>query len=156
MGIKPDCRLFAQCDRSTVRFSVFGFCVQFDKPEFSTSQKTSLKTRLLSLVMPVVCVVGLFPITALAAGAAPDSVTLTNAEFSGNYNFASLGSCGIHVMSMNVNGQTHDSFCAEHGKGMGSSLTGHAWKNPTAANNSVIKLMIRAVSHPCLFFALNV
>ena len=32
-GDKKDRRAFAHCDRSTVRFSVFGFCVQSDKPD---------------------------------------------------------------------------------------------------------------------------
>lgn len=105
-------------------------------------QKTWYK-RLLSLTLAVVCVMGLFPTAALAADTAPpDNVTLQGVTFSGNYTSQTLGTCGVHQMTMNVGAETHDAFCAEHGKGMGTSLIGHPWSGAAPVNHPAIQLMM--------------
>lgn len=106
-------------------------------------KRTHFKTRLLALVMSAICLLGLFPAEALAADAAPSSVTLAAATFAGNYSSPSFsGSVGLHQMTMRVGTETHDAFCAEHGKGMGTSLIGQPWSDPQPVSNSVIKLMM--------------
>ena len=55
-----------------------------------------LRTRLLALLLALVCAVGLIPTAALAAG---DSIKLENFGYSGvSYHSNALGSCALHQM----------------------------------------------------------
>lgn len=57
----------------------------------------SLQTRLTALLLTLVCVFGLLPVSASAAGA--DTIKLERFGFSGvTYESASLGRCLIHQM----------------------------------------------------------
>lgn len=48
----------------------------------------------------------------------------------------------LHIINMNVGGETKVGFCAEHGKQLGNTLIGKKWGNPEPVTNSFIKMMI--------------
>lgn len=113
--------------------------------------RTKIGTRLLSLFLTAICVIGLIPTSAFAApsGSMPSEITLQKSDYfldtdgSKTYNSPSFGEplC-LHIINMNVGGETKIGFCAEHGKQLGNTLIGKKWGNPEPVTNSFIKMMI--------------
>lgn len=113
--------------------------------------RTKIGTRLLSLFLTAICVIGLIPTSAFAApsGSMPSEITLQKSDYfldtdgSKTYNSPSFGEplC-LHIINMNVGGKTNVGFCAEHGKQLGNTLIGKKWGNPEPVTNSFIKMMI--------------
>lgn len=108
-------------------------------------------TRLLSLFLTAICVIGLIPTSAFAApsGSMPSEITLQKSDYfldtdgSKTYNSPSFGEpLYLHIINMNVGGKTNVGFCAEHGKQLGNTLIGKKWGNPEPVTNSFIKMMI--------------
>ena len=101
----------------------------------------SLKTRVTALLLALVCVLGLFPATAFAAGT--DSIKLESFGMSGvSYQSASLGTCTLHQMYYDYGGKTTVGFCGTKGGGMGKSLIGQTWGNPQAISDPTVKMMM--------------
>ena len=76
----------------------------------------SLKNRVTAMLLALICVLGLLPTAALAAGA--DTIKLERFGMSGvSYQSASLGRCTMHQMYYGVAGKTSVGF---------SSLTLHS------------------------------
>ena len=73
----------------------------------------SLRTRLTALLLALICVLGLFPTTAFAAG---DTITLKEFGHSGvAYESAALGRCTLHEMTFKNGNQTTIGFCGTKG-----------------------------------------
>lgn len=113
--------------------------------------RTKIGTRLLSLFLTAICVIGLIPTSAFAApsGSMPSEITLQKSDYfldtdgSKTYNSPSFGEpLYLHIINMNVGGKTNVGFCAEHGKQLGNTLIGKKWGNPEPVINSFIKMMI--------------
>lgn len=113
--------------------------------------RQKIGTRLLSLFLTVICVIGLIPTSAFAApsGSMPSEITLQKSDYfldtdgSKTYNSPSFGEpLYLHIINMNVGGKTNVGFCAEHGKQLGNTLIGKKWGNPEPVTNSFIKMMI--------------
>ena len=113
--------------------------------------RTKIGTRLLSLFLTAICVIGLIPTSAFAApsGSMPSEITLQKSDYfldtdgSKTYNSPSFGEpLYLHIINMNVGGKTNVGFCAEHGKQLGNTLIGKKWGNPEPVTNSFIKMMI--------------
>lgn len=113
--------------------------------------RTKIGTRLLSLLLTAICVIGLIPTSAFAApsGSMPSEITLQKSDYfldtdgSKTYNSPSFGEpLYLHIINMNVGGETKIGFCAEHGKQLGNTLIGKKWGNPEPVTNSFIKMMI--------------
>lgn len=113
--------------------------------------RTKIGTRLLSLLLTAICVIGLIPTSAFAApsGSMPSEITLQKSDYfldtdgSKTYNSPSFGEpLYLHIINMNVGGKTQVGFCAEHGKQLGNTLIGKKWGNPEPVTNSFIKMMI--------------
>lgn len=113
--------------------------------------RTKIGTRLLSLFLTAICVIGLIPTSAFAApsGSMPSEITLQKSDYfldtdgSKTYNSPSFGEpLYLHIINMNVGGKTNVCFCAEHGKQLGNTLIGKKWGNPEPVTNSFIKMMI--------------
>lgn len=113
--------------------------------------RTKIGTRLLSLFLTAICVIGLIPTSAFAApsGSMPSEITLQKSDYfldtdgSKTYNSPSFGEpLYLHIINMNVGGNTKVGFCAEHGKQLGNTLIGKKWGNPEPVTNSFIKMMI--------------
>lgn len=113
--------------------------------------RTKIGTRLLSLFLTAICVIGLIPTSAFAApsGSMPSEITLQKSDYfldtdgSKTYNSPSFGEpLYLHIITMNVGGKTNVGFCAEHGKQLGNTLIGKKWGNPEPVTNSFIKMMI--------------
>lgn len=113
--------------------------------------RTKIGTRLLSLFLTAICVIGLIPTSAFAApsGSMPNEITLQKSDYfldtdgSKTYNSPSFGEpLYLHIINMNVGGKTNVGFCAEHGKQLGNTLIGKKWGNPEPVTNSFIKMMI--------------
>ena len=101
----------------------------------------SLKTRVTALLLALVCVLGLFPATAFAAGT--DSIKLESFGMSGvSYQSASLGTCTLHQMYYDYGGKTTVGFCGTKGGGMGRSLIGQTWGDPQAISDPTVKMMM--------------
>ena len=97
--------------------------------------------RMTAMLLTLVCVLGLFPATALAA--APDTIQLERFGMSGvSYESASLGKCTLHQMYYSANGTSVVGFCGEKGKSMGNSLIGQTWGNRKAVTDSSVSLMM--------------
>lgn len=79
--------------------------------------KTSLRTRVVAMLLAVVCIVGLIPTTAFAANTVPGTVTLKKADYhvtdAIKYDSGVLGECYVHEFYMNVNGSETVGFCAD-------------------------------------------
>ena len=100
-----------------------------------------LHIRLTAMLLVLVCVLGLLPASAFAAGT--DSIKLEKFGMSGvSYTSASLGNCTLHQMYYDYGGATTIGFCGTKGGGMGSSLIGQTWGNPTEITNSTVKTMM--------------
>lgn len=113
--------------------------------------RTKIGTRLLSLFLTAICVIGLIPTSAFAAssGSTPSEITLKQSDYfldtdgSKTYNSPSFDKpLYLHIINMNVGGETKVGFCAEHGKQLGNTLIGKKWGNPETVTNSFIKMMI--------------
>lgn len=113
--------------------------------------RTKIGTRLLSVFLTAICVIGLIPTSAFAArsGSMPSEITLQKSDYfldtagSKTYNSPSFGEpLYLHIINMNVGGKTKVGFCAEHGKQLGNTLIGKKWGNPEPVTNSFIKMMI--------------
>lgn len=113
--------------------------------------RTKIGTRLLSLFLTAICVIGLIPTSAFAApsGSMPSEITLQKSDYfldtdgSKTYNSPSFDKpLYLHIINMNVGGETKVGFCAEHGKQLGNTLIGKKWGNPETVTNSFIKMMI--------------
>lgn len=113
--------------------------------------RTRIGTRLLSLFLTAICVIGLIPTSAFAApsGSMPSEITLQKSDYfldtdgSKTYNSPSFDKpLYLHIINMNVGGETKVGFCAEHGKQLGNTLIDKKWGNPEPVTNSFIKMMI--------------
>lgn len=113
--------------------------------------RQKIGTRLLSLFLTAICVIGLIPTSAFAApsGSMPSEITLQKSDYfldtdgSKTCNSPSFGEpLYLHIINMNVGGKTKVGFCAEHGKQLGNTLIGKKWGNPEPVTNSFIKMMI--------------
>lgn len=113
--------------------------------------RQKIGTRLLSLFLTAICVIGLIPTSAFAApsGSMPSEITLQKSDYfldtdgSKTYNSPSFDEpLYLHIINMNVGGKTKVGFCAEHGKQLGNTLIGKKWGNPEPVTNSFIKMMI--------------
>ena len=104
-------------------------------------QTHSLRTRILSMLLVLVCVLGLFPGVALAAS--PDTIKLEDCTYNGvRYDSPALDVCYMHQMKFNVNGDNVMGFCSDKGAGMGWSLEGHTWDSPKPVNDPTVKTMM--------------
>lgn len=113
--------------------------------------RTKIGTRLLSLFLTAICVIGLIPTSAFAASSEnmPSEITLKKSDYfldtdgSKTYNSPSFDKpLYLHIINMNVGGKTKVGFCAEHGKQLGNTLIGKKWGNPEPVTDSFIKMMI--------------
>ena len=101
----------------------------------------SLKNRVTAMLMALICVLGLLPTAALAAGA--DTIKLERFGMSGvSYQSASLGRCTMHQMYYGVGGKTSVGFCGTKGGGMGTSLIGQTWGDPKPITDPTVKMMM--------------
>ena len=101
----------------------------------------SLKNRVTAMLLALICVLGLLPSTALAAGA--DTIKLERFGMSGvSYQSASLGRCTMHQMYYGVAGKTSVGFCGAKGGGMGTSLIGQTWGDPKPVTDPTVKMMM--------------
>lgn len=113
--------------------------------------RQKIGTRLLSLFLTAICVIGLIPTSAFAAasGSMPSEITLKKSDYfldtdgSKTYSSPSFDKpLYLHIINMNVGRETKIGFCAEHGKQLGNTLVGKKWGNPEPVTNSFIKMMI--------------
>ena len=73
----------------------------------------NLRSRMATVLLVLVCVLGLFPATALAAS--PDSIVMEDCTHNGvYYESPSLGTCWLHQMHFDYNNKSIMGFCAEH------------------------------------------
>lgn len=101
----------------------------------------SLKNRVTTMLLALICVLGLLPTAALAAGA--DTIKLERFGMSGvSYQSASLGRCTMHQMYYGVGGKTSVGFCGTKGGGMGTSLIGQTWGHPKPVTDPTVKMMM--------------
>ena len=101
----------------------------------------SLKNRVTAMLLALICVLGLLPSAALAAGA--DTIKLERFGMSGvSYQSASLGRCTMHQMYYGVAGKTSVGFCGTKGGGMGTSLIGQTWGDQKPVTDPTVKMMM--------------
>ena len=104
------------------------------------NQNHFLRTRLTALLLVLICVFGLFPITAFAAA---DTIKLRDFGMSGvAYQSAALGRCTLHQMYYENGSATTVGFCGTKGGGMGNSLKGQTWGNKTEISDATVKTMM--------------
>nr|WP_325215138.1 SpaA isopeptide-forming pilin-related protein [uncultured Oscillibacter sp.] len=105
-----------------------------------------LWTRLTAMLLTLVCVFGLIPTTAFAAG---DTIKLKDFGYTGvSYESAALGRAQLHQMYFQDGSATTVGFCGTKGGGMGDSLRGQTWGNKTSITDpTVITLMAYFYSH---------
>lgn len=97
--------------------------------------------KILSVLLTCLLVFSLLPTVAMAAST--DTIKLEKFGMSGvSYTSASLGDCTLHQMYYDYGGTTTVGFCGTKGGGMGSSLIGQTWGNPTEITNSTVKTMM--------------
>ena len=100
-----------------------------------------LHTRLTAMLLVLVCMLGLFPATAFAAG--PETITLDDCTYNGiHYESPALGVCYMHKMQFDVDGDSIMGFCSQKGAGMGWSLEGHTWDSPKSISNETVEIMM--------------
>lgn len=102
--------------------------------------------KILALFLAALSILGLIPVEAGAAD--NDVIKLKDYVYTGlTYTSEALGSSDIHPMKFSYNGGA-EGFCADHGKGMGTSLIGQTFGNRTAITDpSVLLLMAYYYSH---------
>ena len=104
----------------------------------------SLKNRVTAMLLALICVLGLLPTAALAAGA--DTIKLERFGMSGvSYQSASLGRCTMHQMYYGVAGKTSVGFCGTKGGGMGTSRAQYHLRQ------TCVYLDLRVLNKPELF-----
>lgn len=104
--------------------------------QFPAAQK-----RLVCILLALICMLGLLPSTAFAAG--PNTIVMEDCTHNGvYYESAALSTCWLHQMKFDYNGDTVMGFCANHGGGMGWSLEGHEWNNPREITDPTVKTML--------------
>ena len=104
--------------------------------QFPAAQK-----RLVCILLALICMLGLLPSTAFAAG--PNTIVMEDCTHNGvYYESAALSTCWLHQMKFDYNGDTVMGFCADHGGGMGWSLEGHEWNNPREITDPTVKTMM--------------
>ena len=104
---------------------------------------TKLGSRLLSMLLALLCVLGMFPTAAFAAEMTPSTIKLTNCTYNGtHYESPALGVCYMHQMRYDYDGDSVMGFCSEKGKGMGWSLEGHKWDKPEPISDPTVKNMM--------------
>ena len=104
---------------------------------------TKLGSRLFSMLLALLCVLGLFPTAAFAAETTPSTIKLTNCTYNGtHYESPALGVCYMHQMRYEYDGDNVMGFCSEKGKGMGWSLEGHKWDKPEPISDPTVKNMM--------------
>ena len=104
---------------------------------------TKLGSRLLSMLLALLCVLGMFPTAAFAAETTPSTIKLTNCTYNGtHYESPALGVCYMHQMRYDYDGDSVMGFCSEKGKGMGWSLEGHKWDKPEPISDPTVKNMM--------------
>ena len=109
--------------------------------QLNMKQTNSLRQRLLSALLALVCVLGLLPASAFAAS--PGTIKMDDCAYSGTkYDSPALGECYLHQMHFGLNGKSTMGFCAEKGKGMGWSLKGHTWGNPKPISDPTVTTMM--------------
>lgn len=98
-------------------------------------------TRIVAMLLVLICLFGLLPTTALAAN--PSTIKMDDCTYNGvHYDSPALGVCYMHQMHFNYNGKSTMGFCGEKGKGMGWSLKGHTWNNPKPISDPTVKTMM--------------
>ena len=101
----------------------------------------SMQIRVMSMLLALVCILGLFPGAALAAG--PDTIKLEDCTYNGvHYDSPALGVCYMHQMQFDLGGDSVMGFCSEKGKGMGWSLEGHTWDSPKVISDETVEIMM--------------
>ena len=104
--------------------------------QFPAAQK-----RLVCILLALICMLGLLPSTAFAAGS--NTIVMEDCTHNGvYYESAALSTCWLHQMKFDYNGDTVMGFCADHGGGMGWSLEGHEWNNPREITDPTVKTML--------------
>ena len=97
--------------------------------------------RAMAVLIALICVLGLIPARAQAAGT--ETITLERFGYSGvSYESASLGRCQLHQMYYDYGGKTAVGFCGTKGGGMGSGLEGQTWGNPTPITDPTVEMMM--------------
>jgi len=100
-------------------------------------------TRIIAALLVLVCLLGLFPATALATETTPSTIKLTNCTYNGTrYESPALGVCYMHQMRYDFGGTNVMGFCSEKGKGMGWSLEGHQWDKPQPISDPTVQNMM--------------
>lgn len=95
----------------------------------------------ISLWLALASLLGLLAGTAFATS--PDTIILEDCTNNGvYYESAALSTCYLHQMKFDYKGDSIMGFCADHGKGMGWSLEGHAWNDPQPIEDSTVKIMM--------------
>lgn len=96
----------------------------------------SLRTRAISLLLSLVCIIGVFPTTAFAAGS---EITLKDVDFdcgTGQIGLSNFKSPGLddpvllHLFTFDVDGAETYAFCTDHSAHLGEKNKGHKWNNP--------------------------
>ena len=104
-------------------------------------QRPAMSKRLTAILLVLVCMLGLLPSTALAAG--PDTIVMEDCTHNGvYYESAALDTCWLHQMTFDYHGDSIMGFCRDHGMGMGWSLEGHEWSNPQPITDPTVKTMM--------------
>ena len=104
-------------------------------------KRHSLWTRMTALLLVAICVLGLLPAQAMAAGT--DTIKLERFGMSGvSYTSPHLGTASLHQMYYDYGGTSRIGFCGTKGGGMGQSLIGQTWGNKTPISDSTVKMMM--------------
>ena len=102
--------------------------------------RNSFHIRVTALLLAFLCIAGLCPIQAMAAG---DTIELERFGMSGvAYESVALGRCSLHQMYYTSGNETVTGFCGTKGGGMGQSLIGQTWGNKTTISDSTVKMMM--------------
>lgn len=100
-----------------------------------------MKKRIISLMMAVITLLGIFATPALAAP--PGTIKMDDCTHNGvKYESPALGTCHLHQMHFGLNGKSTMGFCAEKGKGMGWSLEGQTWGSPQPVTDPTVTTMM--------------
>lgn len=107
-------------------------------------QVRSVQKRLISLLLTLICLLGLVPTTAFAAATSvPSTITMEDCTHNGvHYESPALDTCWLHQMRFDYSGNSIIGFCADHDKEMGWSLEGHKWDSPQPINDPTVKIMM--------------
>lgn len=118
------------------------FYTHFEEGSICLMKKIRIShSRILAALLVLVCMLGLLPATAFAAG--PSTIVMDDCTHNGvYYESPSLGTCWLHQMHFDYEGASTMGFCAEKGKGMGWSLEGHTWNNPRPISDPTVETMM--------------